>query len=390
MVRTSMQELRLRPYHDLEGAIFRPEAGWLIPATYGPVDAEVRAVRTRAGMIDWSDRAKIRLTGPERVTFLDGIVTADMKVLTPGTSAYALLLNEKSRVLGDLRVYAFADSLVLDIEASQKDTIMAILEKARVSDDVEFHDLGACGHIEVHGPASGDLLTGVLPVDARGLPRRVPHLCRRQASRGPRRPGAGAQGNRLRDLVPGIESGGNLGRHLATGRDSNRPRFVRSPADRRRHPAVRDGDEGRHARPRGRAGLRTELHERVLRRAGGRGPRDVRGPGAPQAVRPASRRRRPTSPWGQGLERDPRSRQGNERHLVPDDRLGGRDRASPGGRGFRERNAVHRPRRLGPAGTASPAPVRCWLPVTSDAFEASKHESASASVGGLHSQRNRL
>src|SRR5437867_2100111 len=166
-----MQELRLRPYHDLEGAIFRPEAGWLIPATYGPVDAEVRAVRTRAGMIDWSDRAKIRLTGSERVTFLDGIVTADMKILTPGMSAYALLLNEKSRVLGDLRVYAFADSLVLDIEASQKDTIMAILEKARVSDDVEFHDLGACGHIEVHGPASGDLLTGVLPVDARGLPQ---------------------------------------------------------------------------------------------------------------------------------------------------------------------------------------------------------------------------
>jgi len=169
MVRASMQELRLRPYHDLEGAIFRPEAGWSIPATYGPVDAEVRAVRTRAGMIDWSDRAKIRLTGSERVTFLDGIVTADMKILTPGTSAYTLLLNAKSRVLGDLRVYAFADSLVLDIEAAQKDAVLAILEKARVSDDVEFHDLGACGHIEVHGPAAGGLVTGVLSVDVRGL-----------------------------------------------------------------------------------------------------------------------------------------------------------------------------------------------------------------------------
>src|SRR5438093_10733656 len=106
-----MQELRLRPYHDLEGAIFRPEAGWLIPATYGPVDAEVRAVRARAGMIDWRDRAKIRLTGSERVTFLDGIVPADMKTLTPGTSAYALLLNAKSRGSGDLRVYGLAASL---------------------------------------------------------------------------------------------------------------------------------------------------------------------------------------------------------------------------------------------------------------------------------------
>jgi len=165
-----MQELRLRPYHDLGGAIFRPEAGWLIPATYGPVDAEVRAVRTRAGMIDWSDRAKIQLTGSERVTFLDGVVTADMKILTPGTSAYALLLNEKSRVLGDLRVYGFADSFVLDIEAAQKDTILRLLEKARVSDDVEFRDLGPVGHIEVHGTASGDLVSRVLPADVRALP----------------------------------------------------------------------------------------------------------------------------------------------------------------------------------------------------------------------------
>src|SRR2546430_11907806 len=101
MVRRSMQELRLRPYHDLEGAIFRPEAGWLIPATYGPVDAEVRAVRTRAGVIDWSDRAKIPLTGSEGGTFLDGSRTSDMKILTPGMSANALLLNHDNRRLGD-------------------------------------------------------------------------------------------------------------------------------------------------------------------------------------------------------------------------------------------------------------------------------------------------
>src|SRR6059036_941428 len=166
-----MQELRLRPYHDLEGAIFRPEAGWLIPAGYGSIEEEVRAVRRRAGMIDWSDRAKLRLTGSERVTFLDGLVTADLKILTAGMSAYALYLNEKIRVLGDLRVYVFADSLVLDIEAAQKDTILQLLEKARVSDDVEFHDLGSAGHVEVHGPAAGDLVAGVLPVDARALPQ---------------------------------------------------------------------------------------------------------------------------------------------------------------------------------------------------------------------------
>src|SRR6266511_2777323 len=165
----TMRDLLLRPEHDLAGALFRNEAGWNVPAGYGSIDAEVRAVRAAAGIIDLSDRAKIELTGSERIPFLDGLVTADVKVIAPGTSAYALLLNERSRVLGDLRVYAFPESLVLDIEAAQKTTILGILEKARVSDDVEFRDLGTTGHLGVHGPRADDAVTRALGVDVRGL-----------------------------------------------------------------------------------------------------------------------------------------------------------------------------------------------------------------------------
>jgi folate-binding protein YgfZ len=46
---------------------------------------------------------------------------------------------------------------------------MRLLEKARVSDDVEFRDLGPCGHIEVHGPASGGPVSGVAGADVRSL-----------------------------------------------------------------------------------------------------------------------------------------------------------------------------------------------------------------------------
>lgn len=171
MLDVYMQELRLHDLHDLGGALFRPEAGWSVPAGYGSVDAEVRAVRARAGIIDLSDRAKIELTGSERVPFLDGVVTADLKILEDGMLTYALLLNEKSRVLGDLRIYAFKESLVLDIEASQRENILRILEKARVSDDVEFHDLGVVSHIEVHGPQAGTALANAVTADVRALPR---------------------------------------------------------------------------------------------------------------------------------------------------------------------------------------------------------------------------
>ena len=164
-----MQELPLRPHHEARGASFRVEAGWTVPAGYGSLDEEVRAAHEHAGMVDSSDRAKIELTGSERLPFLDGLVTSDLKILTPGTSGYALLLNEKSRVLGDLRVYVLPDSLVLDLGAAQKEGVLRILEKARVSDDVEFRDLGAVGHIDVYGPDSSTTIGKVLSLDVKSL-----------------------------------------------------------------------------------------------------------------------------------------------------------------------------------------------------------------------------
>src|SRR5438093_10556391 len=131
-----MQELRLQSYHDFDGALFRNEAGWSVPAGYRSVDAEARVARTRAGMVDLSDRAKIALTGSERVPFLDGLVTPDLKILTPGTSAYGLLLNEKSRVLGDLRAYAMPESLVMCIEPARKDRVLGVRETSLVGDEM--------------------------------------------------------------------------------------------------------------------------------------------------------------------------------------------------------------------------------------------------------------
>ncbi len=164
-----MMELRLRPYHEVSGALFRPESGWDVPSSYGPLSPEVRSVRSSAGLIDLSDRAKIRVRGADRVSFLDGLLTADVKALTPGASAYALLLTDKSRVVGDLRIYAFEDRFVLDIEAAQKEAVLTSINKFLVSDDVVLEDLGACGHIEVHGPASARLLSTPGLLDVRSL-----------------------------------------------------------------------------------------------------------------------------------------------------------------------------------------------------------------------------
>lgn len=165
-----MTELRLRSVHEVDGALFREESGWDVPSGYGALDREVDAVRRDAGMIDLSDRAKVAVRGADRLTFLDGLLTADLKVLTPGHSAYALVLDEASHVLGDVRVTALEDSCVLDVEPGQKSALLEYFQKQVVSDDVVLQDLGFCGHIEVHGPRALDGVFETLGVDAGALP----------------------------------------------------------------------------------------------------------------------------------------------------------------------------------------------------------------------------
>ncbi len=166
---TGMPDLRLRSYHEVDGAVFRQEAGWEVPSGYGALDREVDAVRRTAGMIDLSDRAKVSVRGSDRVTFLDGLVTADVKVLSEGRSAYALVLDEASHVLGDVRITSLRDAFVLDVEAAQKASLVMYFQKQIVSDDVTLEDLGFAGHIEVHGPRAPDAVSAVLGVDVRGL-----------------------------------------------------------------------------------------------------------------------------------------------------------------------------------------------------------------------------
>ena len=164
-----MPDLRLQSYHEIEGAVFRSEAGWLVPSSYGALDREVDAVRRAAGMVDRSDRAKGAVRGGDRVSFVDGLVTADVKTLVVGRSAYALVLDEASHVLGDLRLTVLSDSILLDLEAAEKDALLEYFRKQVVSDDVALEDLGFCGHIEVHGPRSPGAVSAVLGVDVRGL-----------------------------------------------------------------------------------------------------------------------------------------------------------------------------------------------------------------------------
>ena len=157
-----MRELPLRSLHEMSGALLAERAGWNVPLSYTGLDEEVGAARSTAGLIDQSDRVKVRLSGPDRVSFLNGLVTQDIAGLKPGEWTYALFLNPKGKVVGDATVFAQENAFLLDLLADESDRVLDHIRKHLISDDVTVEPLIGAADIALHGPSAPFLLRRVL------------------------------------------------------------------------------------------------------------------------------------------------------------------------------------------------------------------------------------
>jgi len=165
-----MRLLPLVADHEALHASFGPAGGWQLPLDYGDAAKEQRAVRTSAGLIDFTAKGKVRVTGPDRLSFLDGLLTNDLKPLHAGQGVYAATLDHKGRVHGDLVAYELGDSYLLAVEPDATEPVLAHLKKLLVSDDVTLEDVSTeFAILGLYGPRSGGIaakIAGVVPAHA--------------------------------------------------------------------------------------------------------------------------------------------------------------------------------------------------------------------------------
>jgi len=120
---------------------------------------EYQAIKSGAGYCRLDDRLVIRVSGDDRVSFLHGMCTADIKSLTPGQVAPALFVTERAHIIRDFHVYALADALLIEIDRDAWPHVRAHLEKFLVADDVEMDEQDAVTVIDCEGPATAASLT---------------------------------------------------------------------------------------------------------------------------------------------------------------------------------------------------------------------------------------
>lgn len=144
------------------GAVFKSSGGFEMAHSYGDSIVEHNAVRKRCGLIDQSHRGKLRLIGKDRIDFLHGMVTNDIKKLTPGMGLYAVFTNDKAKMLSDARIYCLPDALWIDLEPEVTEKIQKHLDKYTLASDVTIENLTeSYGLLSIYGPPSVDFMTRI-------------------------------------------------------------------------------------------------------------------------------------------------------------------------------------------------------------------------------------
>ena len=83
-----------------------PFGGWDMPVQYpSGIIAEVRAVRTSAGLFDVSHMGRVYISGPSATAFLDTVVTGSAASLEIGRARYCMICNDRGGVIDDTIFY---------------------------------------------------------------------------------------------------------------------------------------------------------------------------------------------------------------------------------------------------------------------------------------------
>ncbi|MBV8114206.1 MAG: folate-binding protein YgfZ [Silvibacterium sp.] len=140
--------------------------GALTAATFSGASPELAALTASAGIYDLGYLSFLKITGADRIRWLNGMVTNTVQSLEDHHSNYSFLLNAQGRILGDATIYLLPDHLLFQTDRAQTARLAAHLDHYIIMDEVELHELDASTTVlGVAGPRAPELLRNLgLPV----------------------------------------------------------------------------------------------------------------------------------------------------------------------------------------------------------------------------------
>jgi folate-binding protein YgfZ len=162
MTPNSPLDTPLRAVHEAAGAQIAEYCGCLLPARFSDTRDEYGFARETAGVADKNLRAYLNFTGPDRVRYLNAVLTNNVRDLQPGQGATSLLLNPQGHILAEIATFVMPDRILAVTYATSRERAAATLEKFIIMDDVTLEDVtDQLGAISIEGARTPDVLRSI-------------------------------------------------------------------------------------------------------------------------------------------------------------------------------------------------------------------------------------
>jgi folate-binding protein YgfZ len=149
--------------HQAGGARWGDREGRERLMDFGSFEEEYSALDGGCALFDLSDRGLFSVRGEDRVRFLNGLLTNDVARLSAGSGCHACQLNRQSKVLSDLRIYAFPERFLVETEPGFEMEALSHLRRYKIADRVEFEPLSDSSvRFSLQGPGTSRVLRSLL------------------------------------------------------------------------------------------------------------------------------------------------------------------------------------------------------------------------------------
>jgi folate-binding protein YgfZ len=155
----------LAAWHKSTGAKMETWFGCALPDHWTEPRAEQEFARGSVALVDKNYRAYLSFAGPDRVRYLNAILTNNIKELAAGQGNVSLLLNPQGHILAEVETYAQEENLFCVSYAMIRERLIEVIDKYIIMDDVTMSDESArYATLALEGPRAADVareLTGI-------------------------------------------------------------------------------------------------------------------------------------------------------------------------------------------------------------------------------------
>jgi aminomethyltransferase len=155
--------------HQKLGAKLIDFGGWEMPVQYTSITDEHLAVRNAAGIFDISHMGEVTVSGAGAESFLNSVLTNDIRKLASGEGQYTLMCNERGGVIDDLYAYKLSNGvyfLIINASRIEPDVAWLKTQAAKFPGQNELtltdasHNYSA---VAVQGPRVKDFINAAVP-----------------------------------------------------------------------------------------------------------------------------------------------------------------------------------------------------------------------------------